>query len=189
MVSSLGYGDRVGVAVLYAAPNRGSRVADVVLGNVTGVGADVVASLVALLGEIMGTGSDQDLREAVHDLSMEWVQREFNPANPDDPAVTYWSWAGETCSLFDPACIASHDGEIVEPALSASFAVLSVEGEGTGPNDGMVTVESASWGELRGVVFADHYDEVGQIADADNPAFDHLAFFRSMAAEMLAEGF
>ncbi len=46
----------------------------------------------------------------------------------------------------------------------------------------------ARWGEFRGELTADHWDEIGQIADLLNLPFDHRAFYRQLAAGLAAEG-
>ncbi|MDI7267394.1 MAG: hypothetical protein QME96_05320 [Myxococcota bacterium] len=53
----------------------------------------------------------------------------------------------------------------------------------------LVTVESATWGTFRGTLPADHWDEIGQLADG-GPAgpFDHPAFYRQVAADLHRAG-
>jgi triacylglycerol lipase len=55
----------------------------------------------------------------------------------------------------------------------------------------MVTVRSAKWGRFMGCVPADHFDEVGQIAQTmpvRESGFDHLAFYRSIVATLERDG-
>ncbi|NJK32764.1 MAG: hypothetical protein HC927_10340 [Deltaproteobacteria bacterium] len=96
------------------------------------------------------------------------MQEVFNPAHPDDPQVRYWSWTGETC-LTLLSC-----DDAVDLPLLAGYEILDVL---AGANDGLVTVESAKWGEFLGVVPADHFDEIGQVGGLTGPNFDHVQFY------------
>lgn len=58
-----------------------------------------------------------------------------------------------------------------------------------GPNDGLVTVESAIWGVHYGTLGADHLDEVGQVGGLTSLAFDHVGFYRDEAAYLGVLGF
>lgn len=83
--------------------------------------------------------------EAVDDLS---IDREamFNVDTPDREDVTYLSWAG------------------VRPPSEMPFWFKSSEAvirEQEGPNDGLVSVSSATWGELVAVERADHFESIG----------------------------
>ena len=63
------------------------------------------------------------------------------------------------------------------------IAPITAHGTELRPNDGMVTVESAKWGLFHGCIPADHLDEVGQGGDEWlATGFDHLAFYRDIAA-------
>ncbi len=53
------------------------------------------------------------------------------------------------------------------------------------PNDGLVQVDSAKWGEFRGCIPADHADEVGAFP---NGKFRHVDFLRRRAFELSAAG-
>jgi len=191
LISSHGFGDRVGVAVLLATPNHGSIIADIILGYIPGFAMEVIAELVNIYGIIVGTGNEQDTLAAAEWLSVRHMQDEFNPSNPDDPRVSYWSWAGETCARTDLECVDSHDGEVVDPLLVPTYRILRDAGddEHFGISDGLVVPASARWGEFQGIVFADHMDEIGQIADINNQPFDHLGFFSEVARKMYEEGF
>jgi hypothetical protein len=47
------------------------------------------------------------------------------------------------------------------------------------------------WGEHLGMLYADHFDEVGQIADLNLPIdpFDHRDFYRSEMERLAEAGF
>lgn len=174
LISSLGYGDRVATLTTIATPHRGSRVADIALGLVPGPAEEAIGFLADLLvGGVVG--SEQDLVGQIHQLTEEYAVGTFDPANPDDPRVEYYAVAGETHlapwlnPLRDDAC---------DPLLLAGYALLAPDGA----NDGLVSVESARHGTLLATIPADHFDEVGQILGSTALAFDHLAFYRRLAA-------
>lgn len=173
LISSLGYGDRVATLTTIATPHRGSRVADIALGLAPGPAEEALGLLADLLvGGV--TGSEQDLVGQVHELTEEYALGEFEPANPDDPDVEYYSVAGVTKvapflnPLSDDAC---------DPLLVAGYALIAAGG----PNDGLVSTASARHGTLLATLPADHFDEVGQILGTTAVAFDHRAFYRRLA--------
>lgn len=178
VVSGLGYGDRVASLTTVATPHRGTVAADLAagvigLGPFDGAVLDAFAS--ALIG-IVGLQGDE-LTQQMQDLTRSGAA-EFNAAYPDDPAVAYRSWAGRSCRLLDLFCQWDNEGEIVTPALAATYE-LTVWNEG--PNDGLVSVSSARWGDYQGALPADHMDEVGQIIDLFDGPFDHAEFYLSEA--------
>lgn len=62
--------------------------------------------------------------------------REFNAEVVDDDEVSYYSWGAS----FEPA--------LLDPLRWSHSIILAKEG----PNDGLVSVQSAKWGEYRGTV-------------------------------------
>ena len=70
---------------------------------------------------------------------------EFNAATPDDPATRYFSFGADMAA---------------PPRLLSPFRQSHrVIAEAEGPNDGLVSVESARWGEYRGtLVGVSHLD-------------------------------
>ncbi len=74
-------------------------------------------------------------------------------------------------------------------AVGAPFVAHGTEMR---PNDGMVTVENAKWGEFRGCIPADHLAEVGQPklnGMNKRTGFDHIRFYRDVAFDLSAKGF
>jgi hypothetical protein len=65
---------------------------------------------------------------------------------------------------------------------------LIIKGQ-EGPNDGLVSVESAKWGEYKGTLDADHYDVVGyKLLDLKSP-FKLLEFLDDVFSGLAAKGF
>ena len=178
-ISGLGHGDDVAVLAMVATPNDGSLIGDMILGNVPGIGQDILAGIVDFFGDLIG-GSDNDVIAALGQLSVQNMRQNFNPAHPDDPRVLYWSWSGYTCALLDGDCRDAHDGEWRSPMLIITHGLM-LDGpaeEGYGPNDGLVTVNSATYGTFWGSLNADHWDEIGQLVTG---GFDHIGFYRTVA--------
>jgi triacylglycerol lipase len=163
MISSLGMGDHVATLTTVSTPHRGSYLADWFLANYR----QRVPLLLAL--EALGFNVDgfKDCRPA--------VCRKFNEENPDHPKVRYFSYGGDVPQSR------------LSPFLRRAWNVLTpVEG----PNDGMVSVASARWGEYLGSIHADHF---AQTPDAtflrEGEDFDSIGFFTNLVEELAHRGF
>lgn len=181
LVSSLGFGDRVATVTTIATPHRGIELVDVSTGLIPG---DASAALAALSSAFLGTvtGTQADLAAQISGLGHQYCHDEFNPNNPDDPRVRYFSASGVTQPWLT---VDITDTDIVDPLMLAAYWMnLALEGE----NDGLVPLESAKWGEFLGTVPADHLDEMGWFPEVPQPAFDHLAFYRKLAAFLNGDG-
>ena len=121
---------------------------------------------------------------SIHDFSPEAMTR-FNERYPDPLDFPIFSWIFRSCQPLDFSCQRESRGEVVDPLLIGTHLLLARFGE----NDGLVPTESMRWGQTLGIHFADHLDQVGQIADPPQAedAFDHYAFYLS-EARRLAEG-
>ena len=182
-VSMHGRGDVVSAVLTVASPHRGTYLTDVALGLAPGAAEDLVGALLNFVGAVTAQ-QKSDAKASFYSLSEAYMQGEFNPQNPDDPRVKYISYTGRTCdglAYLDPEnnCL-----ELCDPLIAWSYRMLK---NTRGANDGLVTVDSAKWGEYRGEMIADHIDEVGQIAGITDPKFDHLAFYRDRVRDLAAE--
>ncbi|HRK29955.1 MAG TPA: hypothetical protein PLD59_02670 [Tepidisphaeraceae bacterium] len=129
MVTHLGMADRVQAIVTLATPHRGSSYADWVVQNL----GDRLGgkSLISKLGI--------DLR-ALADLTTGSMAT-FNSQTPNAPGVDYFSVAGvQNASKCAPFLLHSHS------------VVFRCEGE----NDGVVSLNSAKWGQFLGTWPTDH---------------------------------
>ncbi len=196
LVSTLGYGDRVASLTTISTPHRGSRIADVGLGFVSGAKDDALDSVAKLFG---AKPEDADLVGALVDLAEKSADA-FNAAHPDDPRVYYQSWAGVSSVLAIPnradrdAC----EGKLLaHPNRADHMHPLFVPGvafvaHGKKPNDGLVLVSSAKWGNFRGCIPADHADEIGVFSREPldkHSGFDFVRFHRNVAFDLAARGF
>ncbi|WVF66905.1 hypothetical protein IAT40_001648 [Kwoniella sp. CBS 6097] len=126
-----------------STPHRGSPFADYVIESV--IGRDRLPSLLSLVETLrLPNTGDGTAFSALGTHAM----REFNAQVLDKEDVSYFSW-----------------GASVEPGLLDTFrwphsVILAKEG----PNDGLVSVHSAMWGEYRGtLVGVNHLDLVGWV--------------------------
>ena len=183
VVASRGYGDRVSALVTIASPHRGTYITDLALGLAPG---GVEAALGFLLNFVGAVSAQQksDAEASFYSLSEHYMQDEFNPSNPDDPRVKYISYTGRTCDAAGFLIPGNHCQDLVDPLISLGYTVLQLA---RGDNDGLVTVESAQWGDYRGEMIADHIDEVGQLLGVTDFKFDHLEFYRELARDLFAE--
>ena len=184
VVSSLGYGDRVDALLTIASPHRGTFITDLALGLAPGPVEVALSGLLNLLGAVTADAKS-DALASFYSLSEAHMQGEFNPQNPDDPAVAYISYTGRTCATIDFLDPKNGCDDLVDPLLLWAYDLLKLA---RGPNDGLVTVESAQWGDYRGEMIADHIDEVGQIAGITDPDFDHRAWYLARVRDLAAEG-
>lgn len=199
LISKLGYADRVASLTTVSTPHRGSNIADVLLKLIPDDFTGAVNALASAWGRTF-TDADladgSDVKAALAGISEKQTHDTFNPQVPDDPRVTYLSWAGvsEVIGIPNPKDMTACEGKLtlrlgirdgMDPTLVAA-SVFVGHGVELRPNDGMVTVESAKWGKFMGCVPADHLDEVGQPKDSANPltGFSHLEFYRKIASSL-----
>lgn len=200
VIGSLGYGDKIASVITVSTPHRGSQVADAVLGLTGGVTAVFLEGFAKIIGRsVNDLGEDSDLRASLHQLSTEYTTTTFAEENPDDPSVAFYSVAGR--SLLSQAKDQCQDGlwentsktDFIDPLLLPTG--LFLRGPhlfGGTPNDGLVTVDSAKWGTFLGCIPADHFDQVGQVADlVTDPwsKFNHIEFYHQLVAFLHQQGF
>jgi len=205
LVTDLGYADRVASLVTISTPHRGTAVADIADIAPDGVLNPAGQLFAWLLGALGGTPPseaawladtdvtatyDPDLAASIASLRTASASA-FNAAHPDPLGLRLFSVAGVSnlLSTDQPECNdglwgRTDDRDVVDAFFAASGAYLSNTDGGNPldptPNDGLVAVASARWGQFLGCIPADHADEIGQVADA-GPAlvsgFDHRAFY------------
>lgn len=190
--------DSVAGVVTVATPHRGSPVADVALGVLPG---DSSAAL-DVLGNLFGldtSGSSTSFAGALHDLSSDGASQ-FNADNPNVPGLPYFSIAGRSnlagsnkCAPAAAPFMTTWDGD-ADPMKAVLLPVAGIlaaaELPDTPVQDGLVTVDSATWGQFLGCVPADHFDEVCQIAGQGpglGNGFDCLEMWRGIEAFLRAQ--
>lgn len=149
-----------------ATPHRGSPVADMLTLNGR-LPISVGERLEPLLELGMG----------IADLTSDGAAK-FNACWPDHPEVRYFSYAGR-----------GRDGEWPTSLILWPAHCLILRKAGCA-NDGLVSVESAAWGESPEEPWpADHADQIGYDLNAHGrgkPAFDHLARYQAIVERVAA---
>jgi triacylglycerol lipase len=133
--------ERVRALVTIGTPHRGSPIADVFASG----------PATHLRRALARTGLVSD---AVDWLTTERLAR-FNEEIRDVPGVRYASVVAATA-----------DGRRIHPLLRVTHAFLKSHG----PNDGLVTAASQTWGEVIAEAELDHWAQVGWGGDADAAA-------------------
>ncbi len=127
--SAYGCGEKIASITTVATPHRGSRVLDRLFclpRPVWNAAAFAVNNWIRLVGD-----RKPDFLKLCEDMTTEGMQR-FNARTPDVPGVYYQSFA----------CVMKHPFSDLNLS-TANAVVRRYEGE----NDGLVSVESARWGE------------------------------------------
>ena len=158
-----------------ATPHRGSSVADIIFGE---IGQEHLPGVYKLLARLhIDSGAFGQLTRA-------YLRDKFNPANPDDPSVRYFSY-----------------GASAKPSLFSAFRIShDLIEELEGPNDGLVSVASSKWGRdgykgtLMGVTHLDLINWTNRLkllvaqATGQKRNFIASAFYLSIADMLAREG-
>ncbi len=161
--------DRITSLTTIGTPHRGSPVADLLTAGSLPFSSE--------LRSIFGLPTEEiDISlYGIDDLTTETAER-FNQQTPDHPKVHYRSYAGKGRTGTKPTC---------DLLLPTHALIRKTTGE---ENDGLVTVTSASWGQLMGTWPADHADEIGHDLDggvsAKPQAFDFLLEYKKIVEEI-----
>jgi triacylglycerol lipase len=163
LITHLGMADRVRSLTTVSTPHRGTYIADWFTAH--------FHHRIPLLLTLQALGFNVD---GFRDCRLAACQA-FNATTPDMPGVQYFSYGGETPTAR------------LSPVLRRAWNILTpVEG----PNDGLVSVASARWGEYLGTVHADHF---AQTPDAvmlrPGEDFDSLGFFTRLVEDLARRGF
>jgi len=150
LITQLGMGDRVRSLTTICAPHRGSPVADWFCANF----GQRIPLLLAL--QALGMNVDGVSACRVDDC------RRFNACTPDMPGVRYFSYGAAV----------AHSR--ITPFLRRAWDILTPL---EGPNDGLVSVQSAHWGEYLGTLSVDHFAQTpDRLFIKDGETFDSLGF-------------
>jgi triacylglycerol lipase len=163
MVAHLGMQDRVLSLTTLGTPHRGTPFAD---WGVRRFGRMLRSAL-----DFVGIPS-----KAFFDLTTGFC-RDFNDRTPDAPRVRYFSVAGE------------YQGEWHRPEWLLSHMIVS---QVEGPNDGVVSVRSAGYGELLTTWRGDHFSLVNwahSLAPARVFANGESSVFQTILTRLADEGF
>jgi triacylglycerol lipase len=175
MTSRLGMEDKVSSLTTLGSPHKGSGIADMVVGRVP-ISKIVLARLMNTYGRLMGDKRPDSLRAAVQLTSL--AMERFNEDVPDVSKVYYQSFAG-------------HVNKTYPSILWRSLAGILYATDGK--NDGLVSIESAKWGDYRGLIQTEkapsvsHADMIG-MAQFSNADFDAKWFFANIIHDLKEKG-
>ena len=180
--SSLGCGNRIASITTIATPHHGSKTMDKLFAiprPLWNTAAFAVNNWIRLVGD-----KKPDFLKLCEDLTTEKM-REFNDNNPDVPGVYYQSFA----------CVMKHP--LSDINLSTANAVIRhFEGE----NDGLVSVDSARWGENYTILRSNSFRGISHLDAIDlrrhrltgkkgDGVSDICAFYVSMVEDLKKRGF
>ena len=160
MITHLGMADRVAALVTISCPHRGSPYADWTYKN--------VAHRMGLLRLMKSLKIDSG---AFGDLTTERCAR-FNEVTPDMPGVRYYSIS------------ASRHWTKVPPWAIHSWRVVNAA---EGPNDGLVSIQSAMWGEHLETWSADHWHTINRrfVLELENKTGDIVPYYMRLLDRIL----
>ena len=147
--SSLNCADRIASITTIGTPHRGSKTFSIFLRAPRvffSIAAFAVNNWIRLIGD-----REPDFRRVCEEFAvshMEW----FNAENPDASGVFYQSVAGVTRRPFSDINLST-----------ACFVLNRIEG----PNDGLVSAESARWGERCEKIAVDEYSVYSHMDEID----------------------
>lgn len=163
LITHLDMARRVCSLTTIATPHRGTYLADWFLANYR----QRIPLLLAL--EALGLNVDGfgDCRPS--------ACAAFNARTPDRPEVKYFSFGGAV-----PA-------SKVSPALRRGWSLLMPL---EGANDGLVSLQSARWGEYLGTIAADHFAQTpDMVFTRSGEDFDALGFYTRLVQDLARRGF
>ncbi len=175
LISKKGWHEYVDVLVTVATPHRGSSIATLTLKQPESV-REWLANMADWLGTHILEDGSADVRRAVRELTPEYVQTTFNNEVPDHSDVDYWSYG----------CRAGKGTDTPIDPIFRYFNSHLYEQEGL--NDGIVSVNSAKWGQYLGTVDADHARQVG-IRSRLAADFDSNEFYATIAERLAKHGY
>lgn len=177
-ISNLGMAACVASHTSIAGPHRGSVIADIIMGVIPDSMEWLVGGLIDLvMSFLMGDVNGNSVANG-YDLVRSNMINVFNPNTPNMPGVYYQSWAYKI--------------KLPTTLLAATWAImLPFEGA----NDGLVSVNSAKWGNFRGTIEGawygagvDHMQAVG-ILSLPTPGYDPGDHFVSIVSDLKNRGY
>ena len=148
LISKLGMHQNVVSLTTISSPHRGSSLAGIVLEQ-PGKVKEWLNDAANWLGERAMENGTADFHRAIENLTPAALKEVFNPKVIDHPEVQYRSFAGAagkgTLHSINP---------LLRPLNSMLFSREGI-------NDGLVSVDSAKWGDFQGEIAADHAQQIG----------------------------
>ncbi len=179
-ISNCGLASKVESLTTISSPHRGSSVANLIMYQTPDAFKDILGDSLDLAYAFILGDSDPDSKQNGYELCTDYMKNTFNPETPNVNGVYYQSYAGKNKW--------SAPNVIMQPTW---IYMKAQEGD----NDGLVSVDSAQWGDFQGVKDAawwsagcDHLMEVGHLFGY-TPGFDHEGFYQDIASDLKNKGF
>lgn len=181
MIANLGMKDKVASYTSIAGPHRGSAVADVLIGVLPDWGEWLVTGINNTIAMWLLGDTNPDMKGGAYDLRMSYMNGVFNPNTPNQAGIYYQSWAAKIKLVTADFLL-----------TGATYLLLKYY---EGDNDCLVSVNSAKWGNFRGVESGawwcggvSHFNIVDQFLGI-TPGFDAPAFFVNIVGELKSKGY
>ena len=182
-ISNLGLSPYVASHTSIAGPHRGSAIADVIMGVIPNPVKPIVgAALDFVYAFIFGDSNPNSVQNG-YDLVRSYMINVFNPNTPNKTGVYYQSWAAKIKTM----AIDARNWYFI-----ATWPILLAT---EGANDGLVSINSAKWGNFRGTqegawysAGVDHLNIIDQPFGI-TPGFDAPEFFVSIVADLKNRGY
>lgn len=178
-ISNLGLSPFVASLTSIAGPHQGMALADMIVQNFPAPVQSITGATLDFIYAYIFGDTDPDSLKNAWDVTTAYMQNVFNPETPNMAGVYYQSWAAKVKY--------SCPNIILTPLWRM---LLNTEG----PNDGLVSVESAKWGNFRGIESAawwspgcDHLNIIGHLFGV-TPGFYAPDFYVSIAADLKNQG-
>lgn len=179
-ITNLGLSGRVASHTSIAGPHQGSTIADFIMKGVPVEYHDEIGEVMDFIYSYLFGDTNPDSISNGWEVTTDYVKNIFNPNTPNIAGIYYQSWA----AVAKTAC----SSLIMEPTWLIMLAT-------DGPNDGLVSVESAKWGEFRGIESGsnaspgvDHLNIIGHFIGL-TPGFDAGDFYTGIVSDLKNKGF
>ena len=180
LVSQLGFGDKVASISMISTPNHGSYIAEMIV-FAYDLNKKLTKKIFDLIGfpKVSDTNIIKQALIAIRDCSEKYV-RLFNQTVTNHSMVYYQSWAGSTSTRK------SDQTASMDPLFIIPYWILR---EKRGHNDGLISVSSAKWGHYKGLISADHLDQIGFWWKKNFSQFRYRMFYQKVASGLARKGF
>ncbi len=182
-ISNLGLSDKTASHTSIAGPHRGSVVADAVVGLVPDSLEWLVGDTFDFIYTYIFGDTNPDSLQNGYDMTRANMIDNFNPNTPDMPGIYYQSWAGKIKTMAVNAR---------NWYFAGTWPLLLLY---EGANDGLVSVDSAKWGNFRGVedgawysAGVDHLNIIGMPLGL-TPGFDSDTFYLDLVSDLKERGY
>ena len=177
MISKLGLHNHVASLTMLGTPNRGTTLADIIVGKIP-LPKFTIARLFNIYAKLIGDKRPDSMRAAIQ-LSRSFMKN-FNEDVLDVEGVYYQTFASH---------VTRHYPNILWRTLAG--VLYTFDGE----NDGLVSIKSAQWGDYRGLIKTEacptisHADMIGLKQFRVIKDFKSHWFFANIVHELKNKGF